>query len=340
MNLNRSVVCVLICLMLVSLSAFAIELPFAYWNLDESEGTTAKDQVGTLNGTWVGNAVWAPDAGEYGGAIECNDDSSFLTIDDSDEIFEVLGTEFTFSVWVNVTEFTSDYQGIIGKDGKFYLERNNTSSQTIDAVHFKCIDETGVNILNLYGGVIINDDEWHHVVAIYAEDSAYLYVDGELDVEGEATGEPVGYVEHPLLIGGIFEDAAYRNSWNGMIDEVRIYNFALTAEEVVELYNLEIDTKVETSHDVIGDYSLEQNYPNPFNPGTKISFSLTKPEHVTLRIINTTGQHISTLLDEEKNSGIHSVYWNTSGQELPSGVYFYQLTVGNYSKTRKMILVQ
>lgn len=90
-------------------------------------------------------------------------------------------------------------------------------------------------------------------------------------------------------------------------------------------------------------YQLEQNYPNPFNPITEINFSLDRTQSVRLEVFNSLGQHITTLIDEPRTAGSHTVYWNGSdqnGQIVATGVYFYRLTVGNTSETRKMVLLK
>lgn len=89
---------------------------------------------------------------------------------------------------------------------------------------------------------------------------------------------------------------------------------------------------------------LHQCYPNPFNPLTTISFSLRERAHVTLKIYNAAGQLVRTLLDEPRDVGTHSdVKWDgtdDSGDLVSSGVYFYRLSAGEFSQTKKMVLVK
>jgi hypothetical protein len=85
-------------------------------------------------------------------------------------------------------------------------------------------------------------------------------------------------------------------------------------------------------------FSLSQNYPNPFNPSTTISFNVQKRAKVTLNIFNTLGQKVATLLNGEVNPGAHEVEF--SGNDLTSGIYFYQLTVDNFKRTKKMVLMK
>jgi hypothetical protein len=85
-------------------------------------------------------------------------------------------------------------------------------------------------------------------------------------------------------------------------------------------------------------FELSQNYPNPFNPTTTIRFSLPEASTVKLTIYNILGQEIKTLLNEFKESGIHSLNFNAS--ELNSGMYIYKLEAGTYTQSRKMMLVK
>jgi hypothetical protein len=89
--------------------------------------------------------------------------------------------------------------------------------------------------------------------------------------------------------------------------------------------------------------TLEQNYPNPFNPETSISYTLKNAGKVSLEIYNLKGQRVKTLVNKQENAGQHAVVWNgqdDKGNAVSSGVYFYKLKSGNYTSTRKMILLK
>ncbi|MBN1560528.1 T9SS type A sorting domain-containing protein [candidate division KSB1 bacterium] len=347
MRKNSYFMLALLSLFLLSMAGFAMDPPIAHWRLDETEGATVLDAIGSRHGAWVGTVAWQPDAGRYGGAMQCEDDSSFIEIDDSDmSLFEELGNEFTVSVWISVFEFTADWQGIVFKNNRFFLERNSsTSNGTVNGIHFKVKDETGetsAQPFNLYGDIVIDDGGWHHVVGIYDYSKAYLYVDAQLDKEGDATGEFVGLIADPLLIGAKMEDT-YRNSWNGLIDDVKFFNYALSAEQVDSLFNLEY-TGIQKKYDPTPrHFSLGANYPNPFNPSTTIAFDIAAEQFVTLTVFNAEGRQIRTLLSEKKAPGSHVATWDgcdESNQQMSSGVYLYKLTADRFSQTRKMLLVR
>jgi hypothetical protein len=86
------------------------------------------------------------------------------------------------------------------------------------------------------------------------------------------------------------------------------------------------------------EFTLDQNFPNPFNPNTLIKFSIPNSSQVSLKIFNTLGQEMETLVNEEKQVGTYEVNWNASN--LQSGVYFYRLQAGSFVQTRKMILLK
>ena len=86
------------------------------------------------------------------------------------------------------------------------------------------------------------------------------------------------------------------------------------------------------------DFELYQNYPNPFNAITNIRFSLQNRNIVKVKVYDTIGREVVTLLDEVKNPGIHEI--NFDGKGLTSGVYFYKMQVGNSARVRKLILIK
>ena len=90
-------------------------------------------------------------------------------------------------------------------------------------------------------------------------------------------------------------------------------------------------------------FSLSQNYPNPFNPETQIEFSLPKTSFVTIDIFNILGTRIRNLVTEQLSAGYYTITWNSrgdSGQPVSSGVYLYRLQAGDYTETKKMLLLK
>ncbi len=94
--------------------------------------------------------------------------------------------------------------------------------------------------------------------------------------------------------------------------------------------------KVESS--LPSDFALNQNYPNPFNPTTTIEFSLPTPSDVSLKVYNVIGQEVASLVDGPMGAGSHTVQFDASN--LSSGVYFYRLTAGGVTQSKKMSLLK
>ncbi|MDH4070063.1 MAG: T9SS type A sorting domain-containing protein [Ignavibacteria bacterium] len=88
---------------------------------------------------------------------------------------------------------------------------------------------------------------------------------------------------------------------------------------------------------------LEQNYPNPFNPSTTITYGLSKAVFVEIAIFNLLGQRVTTLVAGIEKEGYHSVTWNgmsVEGTPVPSGVYVYRMTAGEFTEVRKLMLMK
>jgi hypothetical protein len=109
------------------------------------------------------------------------------------------------------------------------------------------------------------------------------------------------------------------------------------------------DVKDETEgQEKPSEFTLSQNYPNPFNPATAIRFKvegqrLKVPVPTTLKIYNVLGEEVRTLVNEKKLPGDYTIQWdgkNDRGEQLASGVYFYELKVGDYTSAKKMVLLK
>mgnify|MGYP003537044038 FL=1 len=85
-------------------------------------------------------------------------------------------------------------------------------------------------------------------------------------------------------------------------------------------------------------FSLSQNYPNPFNPVTNIKFSIPTGGNVKLTVFDITGKEVAVLVNQNMNAGNYTADFDAS--QLSSGIYFYTLSSGSYTDTKKMVLVK
>ncbi len=97
-------------------------------------------------------------------------------------------------------------------------------------------------------------------------------------------------------------------------------------------------TNIDEEEIIPTEFSLFQNYPNPFNPTTSIEFKVPSSEYVSLKIYDVIGNEIASLVNEEKEAGNYKVTFDASN--ISTGVYFYKLTAGNFSQTRKMLFLK
>jgi hypothetical protein len=100
----------------------------------------------------------------------------------------------------------------------------------------------------------------------------------------------------------------------------------------------DIITGIDDDNNLVTGFSLDQNYPNPFNPSTNFGFRIADFGFVSLKVYDVLGNEVATLVNEEKDAGEYKIQFNAAN--LSSGVYFYKLTAGNFTATKKMILLR
>ena len=117
-------------------------------------------------------------------------------------------------------------------------------------------------------------------------------------------------------------------------------------DDKIAWYESDLVSSVTISNEIPSEFGLSQNYPNPFNPSTIIRFSISEESFVTLKVVNTLGEEITTLINENIIAGNYEVDFDATG--LPSGIYFYKLQAGSPSagsgqsfvETKKMVLMK
>jgi hypothetical protein len=134
---------------------------------------------------------------------------------------------------------------------------------------------------------------------------------------------------------------------NGSSTETQYYSFSDNSVSVGKYFyrlkqldfsgSFEYSNEVEvTILEVLNDFTLNQNYPNPFNPSTRISFIIPQSGYTTLKVFDVLGNEVATIIESDLSQGSYELLFDASG--LSSGIYFYSLNSGEFTKTMKMIL--
>ncbi|NIR65457.1 MAG: T9SS type A sorting domain-containing protein, partial [Aliifodinibius sp.] len=137
-------------------------------------------------------------------------------------------------------------------------------------------------------------------------------------------------------------------NFKGILDDIRIYNRVLTLQEIQELYQGSTPLDDPVTNELPTTTLLYPNYPNPFNPATAIRYQLSPAgqgasNNVELTIYNLLGQKVRTLVKARQSAGSYQVEWHGRddfGRSVSSGIYIYRLRVGDYVKSRQMVLLR
>ncbi len=196
-----------------------------WWKLDEESGTIAADSSGYGNdGTVVGGAPWV--SGYIDGALDVDGDDDYVDCG-YDPIFDT-ANEMTVAAWVTIRSIPTAWACVIAK-GEYSWRLSNENTEP--RFHFG-ITLWSENNPSIPGDTAVGYDEWHHVAGTYDGANINVYLDGSLDGTTD-TPSPIGVNAANVLLGENPE-AAGRN-WDGLIDDVRIYNRALSQAEIGEL---------------------------------------------------------------------------------------------------------
>jgi hypothetical protein len=123
----------------------------------------------------------------------------------------------------------------------------------------------------------------------------------------------------------------------GCVDPVVVSCPGGIALEGDDFWNDEVSWEIPAATTLVG------NYPNPFNPSTTFRYGLSEPEQVTLKVYNTLGQLVRTVVNDFQGEGYHEVVWdgtNEAGATVASGIYLYRLTAGTFVETRRMLFLK
>ena len=193
----------------------------AAYGFDEGSGTTVTDASGNGNNGTIANATWAA-SGKYGKALQFNGTNALVTIPDAASLH--LSSGMTLEAWVNPSTVNANWRDVIYKgNDNFYLEATSSNSSRPDAGLI-----AGGSYADAFGTAALPANTWSYLTETYDGSTLRLYVNGTQVASTAHTGS-IATSTNPLQIGG---DSLYGQYFAGLIDEVRVYNVALTATQI------------------------------------------------------------------------------------------------------------
>ncbi|TRZ66353.1 T9SS C-terminal target domain-containing protein [bacterium] len=235
--------------------------------------------------------------------------------------------------------------------GEVYISTNNGTSWTVTALYNKYVYSLAVSGSNIFagtynsplgsGGVYLstnNGTNWTQTIlnnkSVYSLAASGNNIFAGTDSNGVflSTNNGISWINKNQGFSVI-------PSVSALLIIGNTYIFAGTQGQSVwlRLYTESIGIK-QISEVVPSSYSLQQNYPNPFNPTTKIQYAIPHNGIVKLVVFDALGRVVETLVNENQTAGVYETEFNAS--RYSSGVYFYKLTTGNFSETKKMTLIK
>jgi len=209
----------------------------ACWKFDNPKGDRVVDSsTNGLHGNLMNGASIINDS-ERGNVLKLDGLDDYVEFG-NDSRFDITD-KITVVAWIKVGRFDRSWNAIVTKgDSAWRLSQEYDE----DSLAFHCTGikssskkswGSGWRQLGVEGHVNVNDGKWHHVAGVYDGSKISLYVDGVLDNSEDATGK-IAVNDYPVLIGENSEERG--RYWNGLIDDVRIYSYALSESEIKDLY--------------------------------------------------------------------------------------------------------
>ncbi len=209
--------------------------PVAEWKMDENTGTTAQDTSGNANtGTLTSSPNWA--TGKFSSAVHFNGTSQYITAAHSSSLTPT--GDYTIGAWVKTSSSNSEQEVVSKFDASgsfpgYLLSVGNAIGGNTGKVCLWVGDSSSGWVC---GSTLVNDGAWHYILAQLSGTTVHIYVDGVLDAS--ATRSPSRSNTQALRIGSRYDTGSFPNAWfAGLIDQVRIYNYARTPAQIAWEYN-------------------------------------------------------------------------------------------------------
>lgn len=303
-------------------SGAQIGTPVAYYPFNGN----AADQSGLGNHGTVSGATLVSDRfGNSGSAYYFNGSTDNIRIPSSTSLnFQ---DAITVSFWMNPAYLPSSLESYPISHGN-WTNRWKISISPDKTIRWTVKSTTGTKDLD--SETTVATGTWYHVVGIYDGTNFDLYLDGALSNHSTFSGL-ILTTTIDLVIGQELPNVT-GHSFKGVLDDIRIYDYALTAVEILNLYDETVGID-DDEQSLPAHFALSQNYPNPFNPQTTIQYQIKTASHVKLEIFDLRGRRVDTLVNEYQQAGYYTIIWDAPNTS--SGIYFCRLQADGFIATRK-----
>ncbi len=235
----------------------------------------------------------------------------------------------TLCFWMKPTELFSTREAYPISHGNW---ENRWKVSIIPEKRLRWTVKSTSGIKDLDSETILQADQWYFITTLYDGNDFEIYINAVLDRHSNFSGQILTTNIDLMIAQALPSNNNY--NFKGILDEIRLYDTALTPAEIQTIYNDGINNTHNQSFRP-DRFALEQNYPNPFNPQTSISFQLPQPDHVSLAIYDLSGRLIVMLIDNNYPAGYHRLLWDA--RQISSGIYFISLQTDHHHAVRKCI---
>ena len=262
---------------------------------------------------------------------------NYFRIDDSDDL-DFTDEDIGISMWI-YPAILSPVHFLINKGDQYSVPKTtNYSLRISNNEHLEFLVRVNNQAYPVASSFTIPVNQWTFIAVFYDYSAGKVYLWNTPTSTPTDTldfNQPLTPNDEPLSIGAWYRsdlaDPADREFY-GRMDDVRISG---SLENILPVTS---GIEHQNSQKSLSEFNLNQNYPNPFNAETTISFRLPETEHVLLDVYDITGRNVAIIADRKLTQGVHTFRFNA--ENLPTGVYFYRITIKNQRQIKKMILMK
>jgi len=298
----------------------------------------ARDAAGNHHGTVSGAILIADRLVRANEAYRFDGVNDFIRVPNHAELnFQ---SAISLNFWLKITQFF-DREAHPISHGSW--ENRWKISLTRDGLRWTLKTDAVANngIKDLDSETALELNRFYNVTVTFDGRDCEIWLDGQLDAFAPWSGR-LRQTTIDLMIGQVLPTNANYN-FSGVLDDIRIYDYALSFDEINLLAHNTNRVTPATQNPLPQFHFLAQNFPNPFNAATTISYGLAHAGQVKILIYDILGQQLRTLVNQHQPAGNYRASWNgknEQGEWVASGIYVCTLQTGNFSAQRKLLFLK